>query len=97
MLSERKRNGIVWFVCLIVLEVELITYGNEGCQVMAKILETVLKCYIQNRSFFKGFNRLAVLWSYRDKSTSGRISNQHVRMRGASLCSSYGNPEIASM
>lgn len=90
MLSERKRNGIVlaavvsfWFVCLIVSE--LITCGNKGCQVTAELLKTVLKCCVQNMSFFMGFSRMAVLWSYRDKFTSGRLSNRHVRMRGASL------------
>lgn len=46
---------------------------------------SVLKCCIWNISLFKGLCRMAVLWSYREKFISGRISNQHVRMRGTSL------------
>lgn len=48
MLSKRKKNGLVltvmsfWFMCLVFSEVELITRGNEGCQVTAKILKAAL-------------------------------------------------------
>lgn len=71
-LRERRMDLFwhFWFMCLIFSEAELITCGRKGCQVMAKLLKTALKCCIPTMFFFKGFSRMGMLWFFRDKSTS---------------------------